>query len=126
MIAQDVKIAKNTADITTKQNITDSSLTTTAKTIVGGINENKANLDLTAQDVNDLNETKVSDGRKLEELSPSVAADQIMIRKSFTQNSDKVLANDTSANPGEAKIGNGYKGSQSYAENTNILFILLR
>ena len=25
----------------------------------------------------------------------------------------------TSANPGEAKIGNGYKGSQSYAENTN-------
>ena len=50
---QDGKISANTAALATKQNITDTSLTTTAKTIVGGINENKANLDLTTQDVND-------------------------------------------------------------------------
>ena len=112
--SQDVKIAKNTVDITTKQNATDNSLTTTAKTIPGAINENKANIDTTTEAVNDINELKVSDNRKIQDLNSSVYADQIMIKKSFTQNSHKVLSNNTSANPGAAHIGRGYKGDQTY------------
>ena len=81
-----VKYQQTQQHIATKQNITDSSLTTTAKTIVGAINENKANLDLTTQDVNDLEWNKSFWWKKIGRVKhSSVAADQIMIRKSFTR-----------------------------------------
>ena len=67
---QDTAIAKNKHDITTKQNISDSSLPTTNKTISGSIAEIHSVLSTTTQAVNDLNELKVGDGtRTLQDLT---------------------------------------------------------
>ena len=108
------KITTLTNSLNTKQNKSDNSLTTTAKTIVGGINENKANLDLTVQDVNNLNELKTLDGRKLQDLSVNIAGDAIVVREALTQKSWKLLGNNQDENPGSGFIGRGYKGFQFY------------
>ena len=79
--------------IATKQDKHDESLLTDSKTVSGGINENKANLDTTTQAVNDLNETKLSDGRKLEELDLSVDADNVIIRKTLDADIADLIAN---------------------------------